>query len=67
MAQGDDLRLKLQAALELGTNAGKQKRIGCTWREESVAMEVGNINKFKAGEISSVGRSPAWFDSSGRA
>jgi hypothetical protein len=33
VAQGDDLRLRLQAALELGTEEGKQKeRLGYEWK-----------------------------------
>ncbi len=33
VAQGDDPRLGLQAALELGTEEGKQKeRLGCQWK-----------------------------------
>jgi hypothetical protein len=55
VAQGDDLRLKSQAALEPGPK-GRQtaKRLGCTWKEESLAMGVDNINEFNANEIFSM-------------
>jgi hypothetical protein len=53
VAQGDDLRLKLQTALEPGTR--EKQKIGWLHMEiRELAMGVDNINKFNANEIFSI-------------
>jgi hypothetical protein len=53
VAQGDDLRLGLQAALELGTEEGKQKeRLSCQWKRRgsiSGSDKTNDVNRHRTG------------------
>jgi hypothetical protein len=53
VAQGDDLRLGLQAALELGTEEGKQKeKLSCQWKRKgsiSGSDKTNHVNRHRTG------------------